>query len=271
MTGRLENQRVLITGAASGLGAVLVARFIAEGAQVVAFDRSAERLAELEAKHPGIGVIAGDVRSVADNEAAVALAVERFGGLDTFVGNAGVWDFNRGIDATPAEELANGFDELFAINVKGYLLGVKASLEALKASGGQVVLTLSNSSFYPGGGGPLYIASKHAAVGLVRELAFELLSQVRVNAVAPGGMATDLRGPESLGLSDTNIVDSFKDRPVTLPQPEQYADAYVLLASSKESSTINGTVIDASGHGVRPRAAYVDRIAEARGVAAAKR
>lgn len=264
MTRRLENQTALITGAASGLGAALVTRFTAEGAHVVAFDRSAERLAELAARNPGIATIAGDVRAVADNDAAVALAVERFGGLDVFVGNAGIWDFNRGIAATPAEELATGFDELFGVNVKGYLLGVKAALSALQERNGSVVLTLSNSSFYPGGGGPLYIASKHAGVGLVRELAYELYPDVRVNAVAPGGMATDLRGPEALGLADINIVEMFKDRPVAMPQPEQYVDAFVLLACRDESSTINGTVIDASGHGVRPRSAYVDRIAAMR-------
>lgn len=69
--------------------------------------------------------------------------------------------------------------------------------------------TLSNAAWYPGGGGPLYTASKHAATGLIRQLAYELAPKVRVNGVGPCGMATDLRGPQALGQSDTSIMQSL--------------------------------------------------------------
>lgn len=261
MNGRLDGSAVLITGAASGLGRALVKGFTAEGANVLAFDRSADRLEQLAAEIPGIAICAGDVRSIADNERAVALAVDTFGKLDTFIGNAGIWDMNRGIAASSAEDLDRGFDELFAVNVKGYLLGVKAALDPLTRSGGSVILTLSNSALYPGGGGPLYMASKYAARGLVQELAFELYPDVRVNAVAPGGIDTDLRGPASMGLAETAIGDVIK---APLPKPEDYVGSYLLLAAAGESSTVTGTVLDASGHGARGRLSYSERQAAAR-------
>lgn len=259
MAGRLEGSVALVTGAASGLGRAIVNGFVAEGAKVVAFDRSADRLEQLRSQSPNIAVYAGDVRSPADNEGAVAVAVDTFGGLDTFVGNAGIWDMNRGIEASTIDDLDRGFDELFAVNVKGYLLGIKAALESLKQANGSVILTLSNSALYPGGGGPLYIASKHAALGLVKELAYELEPhRVRVNAVAPGGIDTDLRGPASMGLAETTIGDIIA---IALPKPEDYVGSYVLLAASDESRTVTGSVLDASGHGARGRMAYADRLA----------
>lgn len=72
-----------------------------------------------------------------------------------------------------------------------------------------MIFTLSNAAWYPGGGGPLYTASKHAATGLIRQLAYELAPKVRVNGVGPCGMASDLRGPQALGQSETSIMQSL--------------------------------------------------------------
>jgi NAD(P)-dependent dehydrogenase (short-subunit alcohol dehydrogenase family) len=162
---------------------------------------------------------------------------------------------------TSPEQLAAGFDELFAVNVKGYLLGAKAALPALKRANGSIILTLSNAAFYPVGGGPLYVASKHAGVGLVKQLAYELAPEVRVNAVAPGGMATDLRGPDSMGMADAPIGEAFPIKETVRQlsalhidvQPEDYVGAYVLLAARQESSTVTGTVIDVSSFGIPAR------------------
>lgn len=261
MNGRLEGSVAVVTGAASGLGKAIVEGFVTEGANVVAFDRSAARLEQLRDEVPGVVVCEGDVRTVADNERAVALALDSFGKLDTFIGNAGIWDMNHGIEASTPEDLDRGFDELFAVNVKGYLLGVKAALEPLKRSAGSVILTLSNSALYPGGGGPLYIASKHAALGLVKELAYELYPDVRVNGVAPGGIDTDLRGPAAMGLAETTIGDVVS---VALPKPEDHVASYVLLAASAESRTVTGAVLDASGLGARGQLGYAAKAAAAR-------
>ena len=131
----------------------------------------------------------GDVTSAADNARAVDVALTRFGRLDSFVANAGMFDYGAGLVDTPVESLERAFDELFAVNVKGYLLGAKAAAPALIESRGSLLMTASMSSTHAGVGGVVYTASKHAVVGLVRQLAFELAPAVRVNGVAPGFMA----------------------------------------------------------------------------------
>ncbi|MEN6542230.1 3-(cis-5,6-dihydroxycyclohexa-1,3-dien-1-yl)propanoate dehydrogenase [Parvibaculum sp.] len=256
----LSGEVALVTGGASGLGRAIVDRLIEEGARVVVFDRSEEKLRALENIHrEAVAVVAGDVRSGEDNRKAVALAVDRFGKLDCAIGNAGIWDYNVTLDDMPAEQIDSAFDELFGVNVKGYLQLAKAALPALVRSRGALVFTVSNAGFDPGGGGPLYTASKHAVVGLIRQLAFEFAPFVRVNGVAPGPINTDLRGPASLGLADTPI--SSIDLPKLagpavplgrVPAAEEYAGSYVYFASRRDSAPATGGVlICETGIGVR--------------------
>src|SRR5580704_141980 len=202
----LDNEVVLITGGGSDLGRAIVERFLEEGAQVVVLDRAPDRIAGLVAAWPGrIEAVGGDVRSIADNQAAVDAAVSRFGRLDCAIGNAGIWDYSTSLDALPPERIDAAFDEVFHINVKGYLNLAKAALPALVRSAGALIFTVSNAGFDPAGGGPLYTASKHAVVGLIRQLAYELAPTIRVNGIAPGPIETDLRGPAALGMADRSI------------------------------------------------------------------
>ena len=257
---RLSGEVVLITGGGSGLGRAIVERFVDEGALVGVLERSAEKCADLVRDFPEVVVaVEGDVRSTDDNARAVAETVARFGRLDCFIGNAAVWDHGARLIDTPPEKLASGFDELFSINVKGYLLGAKASAAELVKSCGSMIFTLSNSAFYPGGGGPLYTASKHAAIGLVRQLAYELAPKVRVNAVGPSGMASDLRGPEALGQENTRIMDSRSPEAIRailplqfFPSPADFVGPYVMLASRADNATLSGVLINADcGLGIR--------------------
>src|SRR5579863_1649428 len=108
--GALDGEVILITGGAAGLGRAIVGRFLEEGAQLTVLDRTPERLADLAAAHPDrILVASGDVRSLADNQAAVDACVARFGQLDCAIGNAGVWDYSISLDALPAEQLDAAF------------------------------------------------------------------------------------------------------------------------------------------------------------------
>lgn len=254
--GWLEGDVALITGAGSGMGRALVERFVAEGARVVAMDRAAERVDALEGAHGGaVAGAVGDVTVAADNERAVTRALEVFGRLDTFVGNAGMFDYGAGVLDTATEALERAFDELFAVNVKGYLLGVKAAVGALLDSGGSVLLTASMSSTHAGVGGVVYTASKHAVVGLVRQLAYELAPGVRVNGVAPGFMRTDIRGPESLGLGDRTPssvpnLEQLASAAVPLrflPRPQDYTGHYVQLASRTNAAATTGIVVACDG------------------------
>jgi NAD(P)-dependent dehydrogenase (short-subunit alcohol dehydrogenase family) len=256
--GVLEGNVTLVTGGGSGLGRAIVRRFVDEGATVGVLERSAEKAADLAAAFgDSVAVTVGDVASPDDNAEAVARTVDAFGKLDTFIGNAGVWDFCTALADTPLESLGGAFDELFRVNVKGYLLGARASLDALRASGGSMIFTLSNAAFLAGGGGPLYVASKHAVVGVITQLAYELEDQVRVNGVAPGIMSTDLRGVPSLGQDATSFGtmldsmgggDAFAEQigKPFFPTPDDYVMGYVLLASS-DSRTTTGAVIQMHG------------------------
>jgi len=252
---RLDGQVALVTGGASGLGRAIVARFVAEGARVAVLDLSMEKLDQLSAEF-GAQVLAvqGDVRSLADNESAVARCEEHFGRLDIAIGNAGVWDYSMALVDLPADAIDEAFDELFHINVKGYLLLARAAAPALVRSEGALLFTISNAGFYSAGGGPLYTASKHAVVGLVRQLAYELAPSVRVNGVAPGGIHTDLRGPKALGQADRSIatldIGRTADRWVPLgrlPTPEEYAGAYVFYATRTDAAPATGSVLNFDG------------------------
>jgi len=247
----LQDEAVLITGGASGLGRAIVTRFVEEGARVAVLDRSADRLAALSADFGDqVVAVVGDVRLHADNAKAVAAAVERFGKLDCAIGNAGIWDYSTSLDDLPAERIDAAFDELFQVNVKGYLHLAKAALPALVRSSGALIFTVSNAGFDPAGGGPLYTASKHAVVGLIRQLAYELAPAVRVNGVAPGPIETDLRGPGALGLADRSIAsvnltaNAGPAMPIGfVPATADYAGGFVFLASRRDSRPATGGVL----------------------------
>ncbi len=247
----LDGRVAVITGGASGLGRAIARRYITEGAQVAILDRNAAALSDATAEF-GAGIIAqcGDVTRLADNEQVVAAAVERFGFVDVFVGNAGVYDDKASLADIPGERLSSAFDELFGVDVKGYLLGAKAALAQLRERRGSLIFTASISSFYPGFGGVLYITAKHAVAGLTKQLALELAPHVRVNAVAPGYIDTGLRGLDALG-------QTARERPAPpaaerfplgfVPQPEDYAGLYVSLASDAHGRMVTGQILLADG------------------------
>jgi NAD(P)-dependent dehydrogenase (short-subunit alcohol dehydrogenase family) len=234
---------------------------VAEGSRVVVADVDPERLAEVASVHGDkVATIVADVRSYDDGVAAVDLAVERFGKLDILVANAGLGDrFAELVDLEPSA-IDEAFRQVFDINVKGLILGVKAAMTELVRSRGSVVVTLSNSSFYPDGGGVIYVASKHAALGVVRQLAHELAPFVRVNAVAPGATETNFASPSEIGAAGKGPRNPPGTEPgdreaavrATTPldlfaSPADHAGAYVLAGSRRQSSAMTGSVIETDG------------------------
>jgi NAD(P)-dependent dehydrogenase (short-subunit alcohol dehydrogenase family) len=260
--GWLDDTVTLVTGAGSGLGRAIIERYVEEGAKVGVLELNEAKAEDLRATFgDDVAVTVGDASSLADNERAIVDTVAAFGRLDVFVGNAGLWDFNTPLDGLRPDVLDAAFDEIFHLNVKGYLLGAKAAVGELRKTKGSIIFTLSNAAFWPGGGGPIYTAAKHAVVGLIKQLAYELAPDVRVNGVAPGGMATDLRGPRALGMGDLSWgampVDRIIERLSPLERPiaaADYTGHYVLLASRANSLTVTGTVHNCDGGiGVRGR------------------
>src|SRR5690242_70165 len=238
--GWLDGQVALVTGGGSGIGRAVVARYVEEGARVGVMERVPTRAAELQSEFGDkvIGV-AGDAASFVDNQRAIAETVRAFGRLDIFVGNAGIFDVYASFAELAPEKLGQAYDELFAVNVKGCLYGAKAALAELKKAQGCMVFTASVAGLNSGGGGVIYSASKHAVVGLIREMAVELGPDVRINGVAPGGTLTDLRGLQSLGNDDRSqfAAPDMAERlqaanPLRVALvPDDIAGAYLFLAS----------------------------------------
>ncbi len=249
--GALHDEVALVTGGASGLGLAVTRRFVAEGARVAVLDRSAERLRELEREFGGaVATVRGDVRTLHDNQAAVRATVEAYGKLSIFVGNAGIYDLRVSLAEMPDDRIESAFDELFGINVKGYVLGAKAALPELKRTHGAIVFTSSVSGLFPGFGGFLYVTAKHAISALTRQLAVELAPEVRVNAVAPGYVSTNLSGLETLAQGASKSGSAPDPAGFVLervPATEDYTGLYVTLASREFSSMLTGTIVLADG------------------------
>lgn len=255
--GWLDNNVTLITGGASGIGLAIVERFVEEGARVAILDRNQIAIDDLVKKYGEDKVtgITADVRLLADNQRAVLNTIDRFGKLDTFIGNAGIWDYMVPLAEQSDDKIAQVCDEIFAVNVKGYILGAKAALKELRKTGGSMIFTASSSSFYTGGGGPIYVASKHAVLGMIRQLAYELAPDIRVNGVAPGGTLTNLGGSRAGGFAESKLseipdVDKLLESMTPLgfaSKPEDHAAVYLLLAAKQSSSFITGTVINSDG------------------------
>jgi NAD(P)-dependent dehydrogenase (short-subunit alcohol dehydrogenase family) len=248
MSGQLHNKVAVVTGAASGIGRAVARRFLAEGAAVIGFDRT-ETPAELA--NEGVeryGGVIGDVRSASDNQRAVEIALSRFGKLDVFVANAGIYDNRRRFDSYSASELELAFQELFDVNVKGYLMGALVAAPELTKTRGCILFTSSISGTHAGFGGTLYVAAKHAVNGLTRQLALELAPHVRVNAVAPGYVPTALKGIESLNQLQNTAGPAPADMPLqVIGSADDYAAAYVYLASDACARTATGTVLTLDG------------------------
>ncbi len=256
----LQGYSAVITGGGSGLGRAVTERYISEGASVVILDKSVDKLEEIKGQFgSSVAVVQGDVRNLEDHHRAVSEAVSSFGKIDVVVSNAGIWDWNTELYDLDETALDTAFSEMFEINVKGGLFAAKASMKELAKSRGSMIYTLSNAAYHVGGGGPIYTATKHALVGLLKELAYELAPVIRVNGVAPSAVASDLRGPGALGLGEQSLVNIDLNAmmenclPInSLPEPFDYTGAYVFLASRKDSSTMTGEVIKSDcGFGIK--------------------
>jgi NAD(P)-dependent dehydrogenase (short-subunit alcohol dehydrogenase family) len=250
----LKDDVVLVTGGGSGLGAGVARHFLTQGAQLAIMDISGEKLDALRAEFgDSVLLIQGDVTKLADVQACRAAVEKRFGRLNSLVGAQGIWDGYVPLRNTPLDKIDAAFDELFHINVKGYILTARVMLDLLEASQGTVVLTgSSGASYCADGGGVLYTATKHAVLGVVRQLSFEFAPKVRVNAVAPGLIGgSHLRGPQALGLEKQSqadipkeVFEGFAQTSLVkwLPHGEDYGPMYALLAS-RHSRVMTGQML----------------------------
>lgn len=206
---RFEGMAVLVTGAASGFGAEAARRFAEEGARLALSDLDAgavERVAG-PLRAAGAEVLTGavDVTSEAAVAAHVAAALDRFGGLDVAVNNAGVC---HDMTALAQTDLAT-FERMMAVNARGVFLGMKHQIPPMTAAGRGAILNVSSAAGLVGAGFlAAYAASKHAVVGLTRAAADEVARKgVRVNALCPSFAATPLFHDMADGVAERHGED----------------------------------------------------------------
>ncbi|MDQ3107788.1 MAG: SDR family NAD(P)-dependent oxidoreductase [Actinomycetota bacterium] len=190
--GNLDGKVAIVTGGASGIGLATAMRLAAEGASLVIADLDADAGAR-EAATLGARFVRADVGQPGDWAAVVSEAEESFGGLDLAYLNAGVTTQEADITAVTDEQIRR----VFGANVDGVIFGTRAVVPAMeRRGGGAIVATASLAGIIAFAPDPLYTATKHAVVGLVRSLAPQLeAKRISINAVCPGIVDTPLVGP----------------------------------------------------------------------------
>jgi NAD(P)-dependent dehydrogenase (short-subunit alcohol dehydrogenase family) len=252
--GRLADKVAVITGGGSGIGAATARRFVEEGAQVLIVGRTEEKLklTVKEIESDDISYAVADVRTVEDTRRYLAAAVERYGGIDVLVSNAGI----EGPVKLTGDHTVEDFDDVMATNVRGVWLSYKFALPELqKRGGGSVVLTASIAGIIGFPAMSAYIASKHAVVGLARTFAQEAAEfNIRVNAVCPGTIDNDMfdaltrKFAPVAGASEEELTDIFKARvPVKRKGTNEEIANLNLFLASDDSSYITGAVHVADG------------------------
>jgi len=243
----LSGRVAVITGGGRGIGKAITLGLAAAGATVVPSARTAAEVEAVAEEARGLGVeargITADVTDDDDVDALVAETVEAFGSLDVLVNNAG---FNPG-DALgdPADVESDAVDSVLDVNLRGAFRTVRAAGPHLREADGCVVNVASVAGLVGLPKQHPYVASKHGLVGLTKSAAMDWAPNVRVNAVAPGYVATDLtetlQENERLRQSilDRTPLDRFAD-------PMEIAGPVVFLASDA-ASFVTGETLAADG------------------------
>ena len=238
---RLEGKSAVVTGAGRGLGAAVAELFARHGAQVTVSDIDPDSAEATARRIRGAGGEAfgmrADVTSAADAERMIVTAVERFGGLDVLVNNAGIASAGTVCEVTEAD-----WDRVMAVNLKGAYLCSRIAVAYMVGAGGGSIVCISSASGVIGQKGQVaYNVSKHGVVGLVRCMALDhAASGVRVNAVCPGVMRTPML--DALSAEQLEALEAM--HPLgRVAEPVEVAQTVLHLAGDESSFTTGGVFL----------------------------
>lgn len=244
---KLQGKVAVVTGAGSGMGKEIAKLFAKQGAKVVAADINMESLQAVVNEITESGGIAlaieGNIAKQSDVENVIDTAVKEYGDLDVLINNAGIMD-NFVSAANLTDEL---WDKIISVNLTGTMRMTRKALSVfVPKEKGVIVNIASVAGLYGSRAGAAYTASKHAIIGLTRNIGFQYAKVgIRCNAIAPGGVNTNIGQsmsmPEQFGLDAAMAGVGSNPRS---GEPEEIATIALFLASD-DASFVNGNIITA--------------------------
>jgi NAD(P)-dependent dehydrogenase (short-subunit alcohol dehydrogenase family) len=246
--GRFAGKVAVVTGAGNGIGRGSAERLASEGASVVVVDIDGDAAKRVAAALPGEAIaVAADVSAEAQVDVYIAAAVRAFGRIDFHHLNAGIFGTFAKLPDLPSDE----FDRVMAVNVRGQFLGLRAAFRQYRGqdSSGAIVITASIASLTGSADLLAYQASKHASLGLMRGAAmYGGPLGIRVNAVAPGIVPTDLFATAAAATGGKNdMVRRASTTPLRRAGTPADIGSVVAFLLSEESAYMTGQAISVDG------------------------